>query len=107
VDNIPNSAVVMAIGLFVVILLFLVHMMMSQAPDAHLQFLVDLMGEMEEQSKSSPPRGSSPCLPDDNGMVTSHGTARSVADETKQRSSQNVWREVPLLFATSLRGRGL
>jgi hypothetical protein len=103
-DYIPNAAVAMAIGLLIVIWVFLFHMILSQAPDAHLQFFLDLAGAMEERPKSSSPRGSSPCLPDDHAMETSQATGRSAEDE---RFSQNVWREVPLLFATSLRGRGL
>ena len=62
---------------------------------------------LEKQSKGSPQRGSSPCLPDANGLGTSHVTPRNTADKTKQQSAQNVWREVPLPIATSLRGRGL
>jgi hypothetical protein len=106
-DSVPNSAIAMAVGLLVVIWVFLVHMMMSQEPDAHLQFLLDLMGESEELSKSSPPRGSSPCLPDDNRMVAAPVTAESATVGTKPDSPQFLGREVPLLFATSLRGRGL
>jgi hypothetical protein len=106
-EYISNSAIPITIGLLVTIWVFLVHMMMSPAPDARFQFLLDLMGEMEKQSKGSPQRGSSPCLPDANGLGTSHVTPRNTADKTKQQSAQNVWREVPLPIATSLRGRGL
>ncbi len=106
-DYIPNAAVAMAIGLLIVIWVFLFHMILSQAPDAHLQFFLDLAGAMEDRSKSSSPRGSSPCLPDGHAMEASQATGRSAGDETNERFSQNVWREVPLLFATSLRGRGL
>ncbi len=106
-DYIPNAAVAMAIGLLIVIWVFLIHMILSQAPDAHLQFFLDLAGAMEERPKSSSPRGSSPCLPDGRAMETSRATGGSAEDETNQRFSQNAWREVPLLFATSLRGRGL
>ena len=106
-DHISYSAIAMAIGLLIVIWVFLMHMILSQAPDAHLRFLLDLMEEMEEQPGSSSPRRSSPSLPDDHGMKTRHVTARSAGDETKQYSVQHIRREVPLLFTTSLRGRGL
>jgi hypothetical protein len=103
-DHVSNSAIVMAIGLFIVIWIFLVHMILSNADDARLRFLLDLMGEMEEQSANSSPRGSSPCLPDDVGMKMPREMARSAGDEPDQHSA---YRFVPLLFATSLRGRGL
>jgi hypothetical protein len=106
-DQIPNSAIVIAIGLLVIIWGFFFHMIMSQAPDAHLQFLLDLTRDLEEQPKSSPPRGSSPCQPYDGGMVTPHVTVQSPRGEGQQHSAQHVWQEVPLLLATSLRGRGL
>ncbi len=106
-DHIPNSAIAMAIGLLIVIWVFLVHMIVRQAPDSHLPFLLDLTREGEEQPKSSQPRGSSPCPPCDDGMVTPRVTAQSTGGEAKQHSAQHLWREVPLLFATSLRGRGL
>ena len=106
-DHITYLAGAVAVGLLVVIWVFLMHMILSQAPDAHLQFLLDLMEVMEEQPGSSSPRGSPPCLPDDHGMKTPHGTARSAGDETNQYFVQYIRREVPLLFTTSLRGRGL
>jgi len=42
-DHISYSAIAMAIGLLIVIWAFLVHMILRQTPDAHLQFLLDLM----------------------------------------------------------------
>jgi hypothetical protein len=106
-DYIPNSAIMMGIGLLIVIWGFLVHMMMSQGPDAHLQFAVELMRDVEERSGSSPPHGLSPSLPAVNGMRTLHQEAPSPDDESQQRSLHPSRLEVPLLFATSLRGRGL
>jgi hypothetical protein len=105
-DLVPSSAVAMVIGLLTLIWAFLVHMMMSQADDAHLKFLLDLIAE-QEQFKSSPPLGSSPRLADVDRMRTSHGTARSVVEGAKPQLLQHVWREVPLMFTMSLRGRGM
>ena len=56
-NYIPNSAIAMAIGLLIVIWVFLVHMMMSQAPDTHLKYLFDLMRDGEYGSGSSSPPG--------------------------------------------------
>jgi hypothetical protein len=106
-DHISYSAIAMAIGLLIVIWVFLIHMILRQAPDAHLKFLLDLMEVMEEQPGSGSPRRSSSSMPADHGMKTRHVAARSAGDETRQYSVQHVRREVPLLFTTSLRGRGL
>jgi hypothetical protein len=106
-DPIPNSAIAMAIGLLMVIWAFLVHMIMSQGPDAHLQFLTELMEDAEDRSGSPLPRGLSPCLPLVNGIKTLHEAVEGVGDEVEPRCMQHVRLEVPLLFATSIRGRGL
>jgi hypothetical protein len=60
-NHIPNSAIAMATGLLIIILVLLVHLMMSQAPGARLQFLLDLLGDGEDRSGSSSPLGPSPC----------------------------------------------
>ena len=106
-DPIPNSAIAMAIGLLIVIWAFFVHMIMSQAPDTHLEFFRDLVEAEEEWPESSPPRGSSPCLPFDGGTVTPHEAAQSSRGAAQQECLQPTRLDVPLLFATSLRGRGL
>jgi hypothetical protein len=42
-DTIPYSACVMAMGLLIIVWLFLLHMFWSKARDAHAQFLLDLI----------------------------------------------------------------
>lgn len=106
-SQIPNSAVIMAAGLLIVIWVFLLHMIFSQAPDAHLQFFLDLTDVREDGSKGSSPRRSLACSPDDHGMETSPEVGGSAADDARQHFAENIQWEVPLLFATSLRGRGL
>ena len=106
-DQVPNSAVIMAIGLLIIIWVFLLHMIVSQAPDKRLRFLLDLTVASEEGSKGSSLRGSSPWLPDDYGMEASHEAGGSALDGPLQHSAEHVRWEVPLLFTTSLRGRGL
>jgi hypothetical protein len=106
-DNIPNSAIVTGIGLLIAIWGFLAHMIISQGPDAHLQFLVELMTDVDEQSGSSNPRGPSPGMPIVDGAIAPHEAARNAANETQSYSLQQIRREVPLLFATSIRGRGM
>jgi hypothetical protein len=106
-DQVPNSAVIMAIGLLIIIWVFLLHMMVSQAPDEHLRFLLDLNAASEEGSKGSLLRGSPLCLPDDHGMEGLHQAGGSALGGPLQRSAEHVQWEVPLLFTTSLRGRGL
>ncbi|MFZ0961998.1 MAG: hypothetical protein WAO35_13930 [Terriglobia bacterium] len=106
-DHVSYSAIAVAIALLIVIWVFLVRMILSKAPDARLPFLIDLMGEEEDRSASSAPRGPSPCLPGDPGMKTLHEMTRSAGNETKRHSAQHFRPDVPLLFATSLRGRGL
>lgn len=64
-DYVPNSAIVMATGLLILIWVLLVYMVFSQARDAHLQFLLDLVGAREGRSESPAPSGSPPRLPDD------------------------------------------
>jgi hypothetical protein len=111
-DYIPNSAIVMAISLLIVIWGFLAYMILSQGTDAHLEFLFRLTREIEERPEDSqplvsPPLGSSAGLPALEGAGTLHDAAFCVADETPTYSLYPIKREVPLLFATSIRGRGL
>jgi len=106
-DYIPNTAVAMAIGILIIIWAFLLHMILNQAPDAHLRFMLDLMDVRGKQSRNSPPRGSSPSLPGEFEMETSHEAHRSAAHPIQRHSAQCVQREVPLLFTASLRGREL
>ena len=54
-NYISEPAITIAIVMLIIIWAFLVHMMMSQRPDAHLEFLLDLMGASEESSKNSSP----------------------------------------------------
>jgi len=103
---IPDSAIVMAIGLLVVIWAFLVSMMMSHAEDARLKLLLDLAAE-DLQPADSPRQGSS-------GRIAESGRARALAaidanaqEKTSLPPFQNAWREVPLMFTMSLRGRGM
>jgi hypothetical protein len=103
-DQVPSSAVIMATGLLVGIWVFLLHMIMSQAPDKHLRFLLDLTEASGEGTKGSLLSVSLPNLPDDPG---SHEVGGSVLYGPSQSSAEHVRWEVPLLFATSLRGRGL
>jgi hypothetical protein len=103
-DYIPSTAVTMAIGMVIIIWAFLLHMILNQAPDAHLQFFLDLMDTREEPSKNSPSRGSSPVLPGNFGTQTPQESAQR---QSTLRSAQYGRQEVPLLFTALLRGRGL
>lgn len=103
---ITTSSLAMAIGFLVIIWAFLIYMMMSQADDAHLQFLLRLMGEEAEAGDSSPHEptaSSSPQQP----AGSAQGPDRSAGDATTQQPLQHAWHEVPLLFTLSLRGRGM
>ena len=106
-DYIPNAAIAMGVGLVVLIWVFLVHMNLSQGPDAHLRFLLDLVRDGKERPGSLLPRGSEPGRWADFGADPVHDAAKRAGNEGKQDCTKQVWREVPLLFATSLRGRGL
>ena len=99
-NNITISAIFVAAGLFAIIWVFLAHMILSQAPDTHLQFYVGLMDEQEGLSGAIPARELSPSLP--NSPVSKALHRRAMAMAAPQRL-----REVPLLLTTSLRGRGL
>ena len=105
-DLIPNSAVVMAIGLLILILAFLAHMMMSKANDARLRFLLTLFEEDEQFSNSSPQQPS-PRLSDADPKKMSRGASRTAAEAAPMQLLQHVWREVPTMFTMSLRGRGM
>lgn len=104
-DHVSYSAIVMAMGLLIVIWVFLVRMIFGNAPDVHLRFLHDLREEGEDRAGSSPPRVSPTCLPGDPGTKT--GMTRSAGNETNQHSAQFFRPDGPLLFTTSLRGRRL
>ena len=106
-DQVPNSAVIMAIGLLIIIWVFLLHMILSQAPDRRLPFLLDLARASEEGSKGSSLPGLFPPLPGDHVMEASHEAGSSALDGPLQHSAEHARWEVPLLFTTSLRGRGL
>jgi len=43
-DRIPYSAIPLAIGMLIIIWFLLLDRILSQTPDAHLQFLLDRMG---------------------------------------------------------------
>src|SRR5208283_2752621 len=96
-NPIPNSAIAMAIGLLVVIWAFLVHMVMSQADDAHLQFLLNLVAD-EEQPRDSSGTGSFTSVSIDPRMKTSHEAAQRTANAAEPQSLQIAWRKIPLLF---------
>jgi hypothetical protein len=57
-DHIPYPAVALAISLFILIWFFLLQMIMSQAPDAHLHILLDLMSNKEERPADRSMQGS-------------------------------------------------
>jgi hypothetical protein len=59
-EHITFSVVALAIGLFMVIWFFLLQMIMSQAPDAHLQILLDLMSREEERPADRSSQGPLP-----------------------------------------------
>jgi hypothetical protein len=72
----------MAAGLLIIIWAFLLHMILNQAHDAHLQLLLDLMDTREEESKGLSTHGPSPCPPLEVASTTLHATPRSAEHQS-------------------------
>ena len=49
-DRIPYSAVALAIGVLIVVWFFLLDMIFSRTPHAHLRILLDVISTNEEES---------------------------------------------------------
>jgi len=48
-DRIPYSAIGITFSLLIIIWFFLLHMILSRSPDAHLQILLNLMSANKEE----------------------------------------------------------
>jgi hypothetical protein len=59
-NQVPITAIILSVGLLIVVWASLANMIMSQHSDAHLQLLLNLMGDANEPPKDAGPSRRSP-----------------------------------------------